>query len=100
MAPQTLNRIGAPLRSAQIKTANGIPEKKVMQSRQRAGEKVLAPTSISLHVWGRPRRSITKATTIVATKGNKITGQWVPFSKPGRIDLIKKGTPAPITLRA
>ena len=76
MAPQTLNRIGAPLRSAQIKTANGIPEKDVMQSRQRAGEKVLAPTSISLHVWGRPKRSITKATTMVATKGNKITGSF------------------------
>src|SRR5258708_1944591 len=100
MAPQTFYRVGAPSRSAQIKAANGIAEKNMMQSRQRAGDMVLAPRSIPHHAWGRPRTSITKASTMAATKGNKTTAQRVPFSKPGRIDLIKKGAPVLITLRA
>jgi hypothetical protein len=37
---------------------------------------------------------------MAAKKGKKIGAQFVAFSRPGRVDLSKRGAPVPITLRA
>jgi hypothetical protein len=100
MAPQSLNRVGAPFRSAQIKAANGIAAKNTVQRRQRVDDMVLAPKSTPLHAWGLPMNSIARASAIAAKKGEKTCAQLVAFSRPGRADLTKRGTPVPITLRA
>jgi hypothetical protein len=64
MAPQSLNRVGAPFRSAQVKAANGIAAKNTVQRRQRVDDMVLAPKSIPLHAWGLPMNSIARASAV------------------------------------
>ena len=45
--PESLNRVGAPLRTAQITAAIGIVAKNIIYRRQRAEEALVAPRSIA-----------------------------------------------------
>jgi hypothetical protein len=99
MAPLSFNRVGAPLRSAQIAAAQGITAKNGMQYRQRPGDVVVAASSNPRHACGGPENSGVRATAIATKKGKKMSPH-VSSSRPGRIDLIKRGAPTPITLRA
>jgi len=63
------------------------------------GDVVVAASSNPRHACGGPENSGVRATAIATKKGKKMSPH-VSSSRPGRIDLIKRGAPTPITLRA
>jgi hypothetical protein len=71
-----------------------------MQRRQCAGDAEVAPRSIPIHTGSGTKSSIARAAAMAARKGKKIISACVSFSRPGRIDLSKRGAAVPMTLNA